>query len=101
VRDLFDERRSGLLTFSVIGALAALTRGFTALIRALDIAYDLTERRTWIRQRLMGVGLALGSVLMTAPRRSARVTRAGTSTFSATRARPGYARRTRDRPGIG
>jgi membrane protein len=65
VRDLFDERRSGLLTFSVIGALAALTRGFTALIRALDIAYDLTERRTWIRQRLMGVGLALGSVLMT------------------------------------
>lgn len=65
VRTLFEEERSGILTFSAIGALLALTRGFAVLIRALDIAYDLTERRKWIRQRFVALGLALGSVLMT------------------------------------
>lgn len=64
VRDLFEEKRSGVLTLSGIGALLALTRGFAALIRALDIAYDLTEQRKWWRQRLLAVGLGVGSVLV-------------------------------------
>lgn len=64
VRDLFEEKRSGVLTLSGIGALLALTRGFAALIRALDIAYDLIEQRKWWRQRLLAVGLGVGSVLV-------------------------------------
>lgn len=64
VENLFEERRAGVLTLSAIGALLALTRGFAALVRALDIAYDLVERRRWVSQRLVAIGLALGSVLM-------------------------------------
>jgi membrane protein len=63
-QDLFDEKRAGVLTLSAIGAFLALTRGFAALIRALDIAYDLAERRKWMSQRLVAIGLALGSVLI-------------------------------------
>lgn len=64
VRDLFEEKRSGVLTLSGIGALLALTRGFAALIRALDVAYDLTEKRRWWHQRLLAVGLGVGSVVV-------------------------------------
>jgi membrane protein len=37
-------------------------RGFAAVIRALNLAYDLEEARPWIRQRLVAAVLSLGSV---------------------------------------
>ena len=65
VTNLFEQTRSGVLTISLVVAVYSLTRGFAALIRALNVVYDLTESRTWIRQRLVALGLALGSVIMT------------------------------------
>lgn len=61
---LFETSSPGLLTVSVVLALWAASRGFAALIRALDIAYDLPEHRSWVRLRLVAVGLALGSVVV-------------------------------------
>lgn len=62
-RDLFARENPGVLTFGVVGALWAMSRGLAAVIRALHEAYDVDERRSYIRVRLIGLGLALGSVL--------------------------------------
>lgn len=55
VEGLFDGRSPGLLTFGLVGALWATSRGFAAVINALDVVYDLDERRSYLRTR----GLAL------------------------------------------
>lgn len=64
VQELFTERRPGLLTLGTFGALFAAARGFVGVIRALDEAYDLVERRTWFAIIPSAVVLALGSVLV-------------------------------------
>lgn len=61
--ELFANSRPGLLTFSLLAALWALSRGFAALVRALDIVYDLDERRGWFNIRLTALALAVGSVV--------------------------------------
>lgn len=61
--ELFADARPGLLTFSLLAALWALSRGFAALVRALDVVYDLDEKRGWFNIRLTALGLAVGSVL--------------------------------------
>lgn len=63
--ELFEEDRGGLLTFGAIGALYALTRGFTAMIRALDVAYDIEIDRSWIGLRLQALVMALGGLAIT------------------------------------
>jgi membrane protein len=63
VTELFTEKRTGLLTVSVLTALWAVSRAFAALIRALDIVYDVDDLRPWLRTRLLALGLALGSIV--------------------------------------
>ena len=60
---LFERRYSGVLTVSVALALYAMSRGFSAVITALDLAYELPEQRSWLKQRVTAIGLGLGSVL--------------------------------------
>ena len=64
VSDLFRQPSPGLLTISLLLALWAASRGFVAVVRGLDIAYDLPEHRSWPRLRLVSIGLALGSVVV-------------------------------------
>jgi len=63
VESLFLGDFGGVLTLSIATAVYAMSRGFSAVITALDLAYDLPETRSWIRQRVVAVGLGLGSVL--------------------------------------
>ncbi|MGI8792150.1 MAG: YihY/virulence factor BrkB family protein [Acidimicrobiales bacterium] len=65
IRALFEGERGGLVTFATIGAIWAVSRSFAAVILALDHAYDLVERRTWVKQRLVGAALALGTLATT------------------------------------
>lgn len=64
VRDMFGERRTGILTLGAIGALFAAARAFLGVVRALDVAYDLDEHRSWFRLLPTASLLALGSVVM-------------------------------------
>ena len=66
VRDLFARSRGGILTTALVGGLWALSRGFAAAIRGLDLIYGLQEKRSWIRLTLTQFGFALGSVLTVA-----------------------------------
>lgn len=66
VRSLFTEQRPGLLTFGLVAAVFAASRGFAGAIRALDIAYDIEEDRSWLNVRVTALLLALGSILVVA-----------------------------------
>jgi membrane protein len=60
---LFERQYSGVLTVSIALALYSMSRGFSAVITALELAYDLPEQRSWLKQRITAIGLGLGSVL--------------------------------------
>ena len=62
-RDLFENERPGLLTFSLLIAIWTVSRSFAALVRALDVVYDLEERRSWWRIRATALLVAVGSVV--------------------------------------
>ncbi len=64
VRDMFGERRTGILTLGALGALFAAARAFLGVVRALDVAYDLDEHRSWLQLLPTAALLALGSVVM-------------------------------------
>ena len=66
VARLFDRDNSGLLTVASLVALLVLSRGFATVLRALNLAYDVTERRRWWKLRLWSLGLAVGSTLIAA-----------------------------------
>lgn len=64
VGELFDEATPGALTAGGLAALWAASRAFAAVTRALDIVYDIPERRSYVRLRALALALALGSVLV-------------------------------------
>ena len=66
VRDLFDGTNTGAFTVGALLAVYAASRGFTAVVRALDIAYDHEQNRGWLSTRLVGFGLTVLTVLVAA-----------------------------------
>jgi membrane protein len=66
VRELFGGGNGGALTVGALIAVYAASRGFTAVVRALDVAYDHEQQRGWLSTRLVGLGLTFLSVLMAA-----------------------------------
>lgn len=66
VRELFQGGNGGALTAGALIAVYAASRGFTAVVRALDVAYDHDQLRGWLSTRLVGLGLTLVSVLVAA-----------------------------------
>ncbi len=66
VRGLFTETSPGVITVGSVIALWSASRGFVALVRALDAAYDLEERRGYLRLRLLALELALGTIVVMA-----------------------------------
>jgi membrane protein len=51
----------GMLSFGIVIYIWSTTSGFTALITALNVAYDVTAPRSWLRDRLQGLILACTS----------------------------------------
>ena len=66
VRELFDGGNGNALTIGALIAVYAASRGFTAVVRALDVAYDHEHNRGWLSTRLVGLGLTLVTVLVAA-----------------------------------
>ena len=56
---------AGKAAFGILGALWAASQGVTAVMRSLNIAYEVSERRPWWKQKVVALGLTLGiSVLV-------------------------------------
>lgn len=63
VENLFERSRGNVLTVATLGALVSLSGAFAVVIGALNLAYDVVERRSWIRRRLLGVALGAGTMV--------------------------------------
>lgn len=51
----------GVLSFGIISYVWSTTGGFTAMISALNVAYDVTVPRSWLRDRLQALVLTCTS----------------------------------------
>jgi membrane protein len=58
---ILSPSRTKLLSFGIIGYLWAASGGFSALIEALDIAYDVQVSRPWWKDRVRALLLTLTS----------------------------------------
>lgn len=66
VQGLFEGSSPGIATIGLVSALWAASRGFSALVNALDVVYDLDERRGYLRVRVTALGLAVATVVVIA-----------------------------------
>lgn len=66
VEELFEQTRGGLLTVALLGALVTVSGAFAVVVNALNIAYDTAERRSWLRRRLLGLAMGVGTILVVA-----------------------------------
>ena len=57
LQSVLTPSRGGLLSLGVIGTIWAASSGFSAMIDALDIAYDARTKRSMIKQRLVAIRL--------------------------------------------
>jgi membrane protein len=64
VRSLFEDSRGGLLTVATGGALVSLSGAFAVAVNALNLAHDTGESRSWWRRRLLGLLLAVGTLVL-------------------------------------
>lgn len=66
VEGLFRDSSPGIVTIGVVSALWAASRGFAGVVNALDVVYDLDDRRSYLVRRAVGLGLAVGTIAVTA-----------------------------------
>jgi membrane protein len=64
VRELFARPSRGVALAAAVTALVGLSRTWAVVIHALDVAERVQEQRSWLRRRLLGLALALSSVLL-------------------------------------
>lgn len=63
IEGLLAQERAGVAIGSVLAALWLASRMFRAAIRALDDAYSVQERRSFLSLQILGVVLAFGAVI--------------------------------------
>ncbi|MCY4424847.1 MAG: YihY family inner membrane protein [Acidimicrobiaceae bacterium] len=66
VEELFDRSNAGLITAGVVITVYASSRGFTAVVGALDVTYGHEHRRNWFSTRVMGFVLTLFTLIVAA-----------------------------------
>ncbi|MDQ0411893.1 membrane protein [Mesobacillus stamsii] len=60
---LVSERNGGLLTFGIIGTIWSASNGMNAFMKAINVAYDIKETRSFLKARLVSILLTLGLIL--------------------------------------
>lgn len=66
VENLFVNSSGQLLTLAGLGGVVTISGAFAVVIAALNTAYDTGESRAWWKRRLLGLGLAVASMLVVA-----------------------------------
>ncbi len=57
VADVITPSRGALLSFGLVGTIWTCSSGFSAMIEALNVAYDIPETRPWWKTRLLAIEL--------------------------------------------
>jgi membrane protein len=66
IAELFERSNAGLITVGIVLTMYASSRGFVAVVRALDVAYDHDQRRSWLSTRVLGLALMVNTILVAA-----------------------------------
>ncbi len=66
ITELFDGSNAGVATVATLAALFTLSRAFAGLIRAMDVAYEVEDGRSWWHLRLAAIGLGIGTIIVAA-----------------------------------
>ncbi len=64
VADLFSGSNAGAVTVGAALTLYASSRGFVAVVRALDVVYDHEHRRRWLSTRVVGFTITIVTVVV-------------------------------------
>ncbi len=59
LQDVIRPRSGTLLSLGLLGTLWSASSGFSAMIEALDVAYDIPETRPFWKTRLLAIGLTV------------------------------------------
>jgi membrane protein len=62
VGEILDSQNEGLLSFGAIATIWVASNGVNAVIRVLNRAYDVTENRSFIKERLMAIVLTVAMI---------------------------------------
>ena len=60
LREIVSERRGGLVSLGLLGALWASSNGMASVMSTMNRVWGVRERRSWWKRRLIAVGLTLG-----------------------------------------
>jgi len=66
IQFLLDQPKEGLLIISLLATLWTASGGIGALIRSLNRAYDATETRSFVKVKLLSIGLTVAMVIVIA-----------------------------------
>ncbi len=64
VGSLFAGASTSALTVGVVATIYTASRGFAAVVRALDVAYGHHNTRGWVGTQLIGLALAVGTIIV-------------------------------------
>jgi membrane protein len=64
VQEVVSERRGGVLTFGIAAALWASSSGMYAIMQQMNVAYDVEEKRGFLRARATALALSLLFVVL-------------------------------------
>ena len=64
IRTLFSSSTTLALGVGVLATLYTASRGFAAVVRALDVAYGHHNTRGWVGTQVIGLVLAVGTILV-------------------------------------
>lgn len=64
VTELFAGPSGGAFTFGLIFVLLSASRGFNAVVGALDQAYEIETSRSWFHTRITGLFLGFGTIIV-------------------------------------
>lgn len=64
IRRLFDSSSTSAFTVGVIATFYTASRGFAAVVRALDVAYGHQQTRGWVGTQVVGLLLSLGTIIV-------------------------------------
>jgi membrane protein len=62
--DVMNNRNGGLLSFSIIGTIWSSSNGITAIVKALNKAYNVKETRSFLVSGAMGILLTLAMIFV-------------------------------------
>lgn len=64
MHDVIENRSGGLLSFGILGTLWAASSGVVAVMDTLNVAYDAKEARSFVKMRMVAVGLTVALAVM-------------------------------------